>query len=855
MSSADRQTAVARFMGSIAHSALRLYIAFALLTILPILIFSAYADHTLAQHSEREAQAENMQIARLSATLVEEHFRQNTTLLESIAGDKDFLEAWKKRDLKTVEQHMTEAHALQPDSSLVSTYEPDGTMNSIAPMDANVIGQNFAFRDWYKGVAHGWQPYVSEVYRINAVPHTLAVAIAVPIKDERGQPIGIIAAAYSLNRVSGWLKPAEYSGARRISVVDQNGNLLAAADIDVYKPPIDLSQYEPVRRLMKGESGNERLKAQGEERYAAYVPIPSFRWGILVEQPTSEVQRGVLATRQRTVGLGVLLVMISIASGLLIAMMYRNQRRLSERVTSLALSEERYRSLIDGATLGIYRSDERGFISANPALVKMLGYDSEQEVLALDPERDVYVDSALRNRLIHDYRETEDVASVEVQWKRKDGRLVTIRLSGRRVPNERGETTDIFEMIAEDVTERHNLEQQLRQSQKMEAVGRLAGGIAHDFNNLLTVISGYNELIEEMLEKEHPAVRELHEVKRATERATALTRQLLAFSRQQVLEPKLLDLNTVIAGMETLLRKLVGEDINVTMKLAPEIYSIKADPGQIGQIIMNLAVNARDAMPHGGQLTIETVNSQLDENTARDHDVNLEFGDYVLLAVSDSGTGMDETTRSRIFEPFFTTKALGKGTGLGLSTVYGVVKQSGGFIWVYSEPGIGTTFKIYLPKAAGTEQAKLQPSRASGDLRAHGQESVLILEDEDAVRNLAGILLKRAGYEVFEAETPEHALAIMKERSAKKQQIHLLLTDVVLRQSSGRDVAHKIMQISPETRVLYMSGYTDDAVLRHGVLSASAQFLQKPFTTESLTRKVREVIDSPPQPDKARAGD
>ncbi|HYA95708.1 MAG TPA: PAS domain S-box protein, partial [Terriglobales bacterium] len=380
-------------------------------------------------------------------------------------------------------------------------------------------------------------------------------------------------------------------------------------------------------------------------------------------------------------------------------------------------------------------------------------------------------------------------------------------------------------------------EKQLWQSQKMEAVGRLAGGVAHDFNNLLTVIKGYTELMLSDLKPSDPLRPEMEEVQKAADRAAALTRQLLAFSRRQVLAPKVVNLNYLVEDMNKLLRRLLGEDIELAIKLADDLGCVKADPGQIEQVIMNLAVNARDAMPKGGKLTLETANLELDEDYSREH-VMVRPGPYVMLAIADTGSGMDAETLAHVFEPFFTTKEQGKGTGLGLSTVYGIVKQSGGYIWPYSEPGIGTTFKIYLPvvdEMAEREQARAQLSPGLG-----GQETILLVEDEEGVRGLTRQLLQRHGYTVLEAEHGQDALLLCERFSGP---IHLLLSDVVLAQMSGRELVERLTPLRPEMRVLYMSGYSDEAIVHHGVLKPGTAFLQKPFTTESLMRKVREVID------------
>jgi PAS domain S-box-containing protein len=506
---------------------------------------------------------------------------------------------------------------------------------------------------------------------------------------------------------------------------------------------------------------------------------------------------------------------------------------------ALRESEARYRSLVQSAVYGIYRSsvDDR-FLDVNPALVSMLGYDSAEQLLKVSLTRDLYVDPEQRMRLIAEHERSRSVQNIEVRWRRRDGRPITVRLSGRSITNSEGEPTQ-FEMIAEDVTERRALEDQLRQSQKMEAIGSLAGGIAHDFNNLLTVIKGYSELMLEELEAADPLHAEVEEIKRAADRAASLTRQLLAFSRQQVLAPRVLDLNSVIQNMDKLLHRLLGEDIELTTSLDPDLGHTKADPGQLEQVVMNLAVNARDAMPNGGQLTIETMNVELDETYVREH-VAVKPGPYVMIAVSDTGIGITEEIRGRIFEPFFTTKEPGKGTGLGLSTVYGIVKQSEGYVWVYSEAGIGTTFKVYLPRVDAP--ADVTPYYTTNGLPAcGGTETILLVEDEDGVRALVRQILVKQGYTVLESRHAGEALLLCERHQGK---IDLLLTDVVLQQMGGRELAERLTRSRPELRVLYISGYTDDAIVQHGVLNAGTAFLQKPFTTDALTRKVRQVLNA-----------
>src|SRR5881296_3818073 len=378
-------------------------------------------------------------------------------------------------------------------------------------------------------------------------------------------------------------------------------------------------------------------------------------------------------------------------------------------------------------------------------------------------------------------------------------------------------------------------EARLRQAQKMEAVGRLAGGVAHDFNNLLTVITSYSDLLLEDLGPADPKRDDVQQIRKAAEGAAALTRQLLAFSRQQVLQPKALDLKATVAGTEKLLKRLIGEDIQLTTVLARDLGVVKADPGQIEQIIINLAVNARDAMPTGGRLTIEVANVDMDETYVRGH-APAGPGRYVMLALSDTGIGMDQQTKARIFEPFFTTKAPGKGTGLGLATVYGIVKQSGGFIWVYSEPGHGTSFKIYLPRV----DEPVSPAGAPAPQVVGGSETVLVVEDVAAVRAVTRQMLERQRYCVLEAANGATALSLARQHQSA---IHLLVTDVVMPEVSGRELADQLVQLRPDMRVLFMSGYTDDAVVRHGILQEGIAYLQKPFTPDTLARKVRAVLD------------
>jgi PAS domain S-box-containing protein len=624
-------------------------------------------------------------------------------------------------------------------------------------------------------------------------------------------------------------------------------------------------------------------------------------------------------------------------------------------------SEQRLRGLVQNTTYGVYRAWPDGrFIEANPALVRMLGYASEEELLAEGSASAIYRDAGERDRLRETCLESGRLEGEEVDWVRKDGLAIKVRLSGR-VARNGPEAAPSLEVIVEDISERRRadralrdseeryrllferhplpllvfdakslsflavneaalqrygysrqefllstmhdvllpedvpsfleelacnpnrlsfsgmqrhrrkggeiihvevarhglefggrpamicmaydvsekkkLEEQLRQSQKMEAVGRLAGGIAHDFNNLLAVIIGYSELLSDSLPPEDALQKKVQEIRKSSQRAASLTRQLLAFSRKQVLEPRVLDLNALLADLSRLLRRVIGEDIELVARLGPGLGKVKADPSQLEQVIMNLVVNARDAMPKGGKLTLETANAEFEGNDPRSHP-GLAPGRYVMLAVSDTGVGMDAPTQARLFEPFFTTKEVGKGTGLGLATVYGIVQQSGGSIHVSSELRRGSSFKIYLPCVSAAAAAS---APAEQNLPAGGTETILLVEDAEGVRELARESLERRGYAVLQAGSPAEALEAVRRHPSP---IHLLLTDVVLPGRSGRELASRLVSLHPEMKVLYMSGYTDDAVVRHGVLEESVAFLQKPFSLVALARKVREVLDT-----------
>lgn len=473
----------------------------------------------------------------------------------------------------------------------------------------------------------------------------------------------------------------------------------------------------------------------------------------------------------------------------------------------------------------------------SPNVETMLGYRVEETLGAHWWLSNIH--SADRDAVVDQFRAeivSREFSAAEYRFRHKNGQYRWIRGETRLLRDGAGHPSEVIGSLS-DITDRRRLEEQLRQAQKMEAIGTLAGGVAHDFNNLLTIINGYSDLLLSGLAPGNPMGELLVEISKAGERAGSLTRQLLAFSRQQVLDPKVLDLNAVVVDTEKMLRRLIGSDVILTAALAPALAPVKADPGQLEQVLMNLCVNARDAMPRGGRLTVETRNVTLDEgHTATHHGVRP--GEYVLLAVSDTGIGMDAQTKARIFEPFFTTKGPGKGTGLGLAVVHGIVTQSGGHLGVYSEVGRGTAFKIYLPAV----KERLSADKSYPRLRTmpRGTETVLLVEDEDAVRALARHVLRSCGYTVLEAVDGEEAVRVAGEHPGS---IDVLVSDVVMPHLGGRELAERLSAMKPGLKVLFLSGYTDDAIVRHGVLEANYAYLQKPFSPTALAHKVREALD------------
>lgn len=520
--------------------------------------------------------------------------------------------------------------------------------------------------------------------------------------------------------------------------------------------------------------------------------------------------------------------------------------RLKQTLQSLRDGEEKYRRIFENAVEGLFQTSLEGqILNASPAMARMLAYDSPSDMIQsiTNIQQQLYVRPEERDEILASLMQNGSIYGKEIRFYRKDKQPLWVSFSASVIRDETDKPLFIQGFII-DITDRKNLEEQLLQSQKMEALGRLAGGIAHDFNNLLTVITGYCDLILSQLGPDHPLHYPTEEIQKAGERAASLTHQLLAYSRKQVLQPTLLNINELILNMEKMLRRLIGENIELCICPAFDLQYVKADPTQIEQVVMNLTLNARDAMPEGGKLTIETANAQFDSDFLHTH-ADVQEGRYVQLAISDTGYGMDKETLKRIFDPFFTTKEVGKGTGLGLPMVYGIVKQSGGYIFGYSEPGQGTTIKIYLPQAEETcekDASGRTKMNQDGLENLQGTETILVVEDEAMVRGMVKHILQTCGYTVLQAGCLSEALQTNEKYT---ETIHLLITDVILPEANGRLVAERIQAVRPGLRVIFISGYTENALFSNGTNPEGLIFIQKPFSPISLLKKVREVLDRP----------
>ena len=666
-----------------------------------------------------------------------------------------------------------------------------------------------------------------------------------PIRDEAGAIIGVVLAFRDQTEERAAQRALTESNARLQALLRA-----APVGIGLVSPPPERRLLEVNERLceMLGYSREELI---GQSARVLYPSDEDFDFvGRVKYAQIRERGVGSVETRWQRKDGSIINVLLSSAlvdpadpsAGTTFTALDITERKRVEE--ALRASEGRYRLLVETANEGIWTMDADHVTTyVNQAMADMLGYTPE-EMLGHKVEEFFFPEDMPFHEERMRKRHAGEDEIYERRFRRRDGSPLWTLVSARALKDAQGRFAGSFGMFT-DITERKQMEEerqkleaQLRQAQKMEAVGRLAGGVAHDFNNMLGVILGYASMALARLEPHDPLYQDLQEIIGAAKRSAELTQRLLAFSRRQTIAPRVLDLNEQLKGMERMLRRIVGEDITLEFRLSAELWPVRLDPSQIDQVLANLVVNSRDAMPEGGMLVVETSNATLDQAYLRAHPW-ARPGDYVLLTVSDTGCGMDRETLEHVFEPFFTTKGPGKGTGLGLSTVYGIVKQNEGFIDIYSEPGRGTTVKIYFPRYRGEE--KPQPLEARKAAPAGGQETILVVEDEDALRQLARRLLERLGYQVLEAANPNEALEVCARHDGG---IHLLLTDVVMPQMSGKELAERIRATKPGLKTLFMSGYAAETIAQRGVLEEGIHFLPKPFSPDDLAKKVREALGS-----------
>lgn len=668
---------------------------------------------------------------------------------------------------------------------------------------------------------------------------------AVLVQDEAGKSTGMVVVLRDLTE---WRrgKQGMQGSEDDLGASDTRSRVWLGGEKDYAIFALDVNGF-----IVSWNSGAERIKGYRAEEiigqhFSRFYPEPDLKQG----KPARVLETAKATGRFEEKGWRVRKDGTHFWASVVITALYDEQGKLAgfSKITrditewqraeeKLRQSEEKFSKAFQSSPLAVTISTvaEGRYIDANEAFFRIVGSEREQVIGKTAADLNLWAQPEDRANLIRQLEETGRGAVLETVFNSKTHGRRSVQVFAEPIQLD---GIPCIVAVTEDVTEARTLEAQYRQAQKMEATGRLAGGIAHDFNNVLNVILGYCELLLERVLAEDPARKQIQQIETAARRASDLTRQLLAFGRQQVMQARVLSLNSVISEMSDMLRRLIGEDIEITTSLSEALWPIKADPTQVVQTVMNLVVNARDAMPAGGKVIIETGNARLNGKYVEQH-VQVAPGDYARLVVTDTGTGMDEETKAHIFEPFYTTKEMGKGTGLGLATVYGIVKQSGGFIWVYSEPGQGTAFKVYFPRAEAAIKDDVAAPVISRDTR--GTETIFVLEDNDQLRELAVEFLQSSGYSVLESGDPEKALEIAAQHEGP---IHLLVTDVVLPKMSGRVMAEKLNQVRPGTKVLFVSGYTDDVVVRHGVLHQGVAFLQKPFTRDDLTTKVRTVLES-----------
>ncbi len=876
------------------------------LVVVAVVATGAITGALLIQHSRSVIRSDvfsrNLGTADLAGSLAVSFVEGAELSLQQLALRPLFIDAVFGGDVTQAEWHMQQVMQTDRRFDNIVVYAPDGTgWASGLGSEWQYRGGSQSDREWFQQTVTGLQPYLG-IPVLSRGTGNPVVTYAIPMFDDNGELRAILAGGIGLEALASTITGIRVSESARASLLDsrQGGIIIADENRDLILKPVSVPDEASSQALAGGRGSLEARNASGKMELAAFAPVIGLPWSVLIREPSAVAFSSVSALVQRALLVTLAVLLAALMAGVFLARrISRPLRRLADGAAAVGSGNLDYRlNMVRGDEIGlaagafdhmaaelkstlvsrdelaeqvverrhaeeslaalaarqqailsavpdiIMQVDERKVYTwSNQAGFEFFGEDviGKEAAFYFEGEQDIYevVEPLFADR--------EDLMYVESLQRRQDGEVRLLAWVCRNLHDEQGNVTGALSS-ALDITERRRAEEalrerdeQLRQSQKMEAVGQLAGGIAHDFNNLLTSILGYSELLlasEEIAGS--PAGEDIQEIKHAAERASALTRQILAFSRRQALRPDVVSLNEVLNGMEPLLRRTLGENIDLISLEHPDLGHAEIDVHQFEQVLMNLAINARDAMPAGGRLTLETANVELDEEYCSSHP-EATPGACVMLAVSDTGIGMDEATLGHAFEPFFTTKAPGEGTGLGLATVFGIVKQSRGNIFLYSEPGKGTTFKIYLPRVATREatEAVVIPER----IPSLGNEAVMVVEDESSLRSLIARVLGAAGYKVVCFGSADEAMAALEQGELA---IDLLLTDVVLPGvMQGNDLARLVQNSRPDLPVLYMSGYTRNAIVHAGRLDKGINFLEKPFTPEALAQTVRKVLDQP----------
>ena len=673
----------------------RLYAGIILLTVIGVAVFSFRTDKLLREELEKKELTSSLETASVSAYFLDEHFQQTIALLQSIVQNESFARAWKTRDSKALAHQMEQTMALQSDFALVSVYDVDGTMRAVDPQNTNLIGVNYAYRDWYRGVVRNWSPYVSQVYRTTAASKQLVVAVAVPIFEGR-KPVGIIATAYSLERISGWLgETTKDSGT--VFVVDQAGRLLAKPGINVFAEPEDMTYLEPVKLGRAGKAGSGVFQDRGREALIAYVPLPSLGWTVLVSHPSAAVREEVSSARRQQTMIAVAFGFVAMLCGLIIGALYARQQAATRKLEALREAEGTYHSLVQEASYGIFRADEEKIVLANRALAAMLRYDSEEELLDKSMQ-EIYFDPEERARLVERYRMDARAEGVETTWRRKDGSPLTVRLSGRIIRNDKGEFR-FFEGVVEDMSARRTLEEQLRNTHKQAALGRLVAGAAHEINNPLTAILGYADILSQRpIPPEDRSMAQ--KIQAQTRRARTVVGNLISFAQQNRTDKTFVDINQVVENAMRL------EDLNIgpgkmrfVRELTPGLPKIWGDEYQLLQVSLHIMNNSIDAVPPiGGEIRAIT---RMEENN-------------VIIEFQDNGPGFSSPENA--FDPFYTTKEFGEGSGLGLSASFGIIQEHHGEIACFNLPQGGACVRISFTALEGRSRQMAAQKHASTTL-------------------------------------------------------------------------------------------------------------------------------------------